>query len=42
MRIKPDPGAELCLIAKRAGEDELQLVHLDLSFESQVGDQPEP
>jgi glucose-6-phosphate 1-dehydrogenase len=42
MRIKPDPGAELCLIAKRAGEDELQRVHLDLSFESQVGDQPEP
>jgi glucose-6-phosphate 1-dehydrogenase len=42
LRIKPDPGAELCLMAKRAGEDSLQRVHLDLLFESQVGDQPEP
>ncbi|HYU59532.1 MAG TPA: glucose-6-phosphate dehydrogenase [Solirubrobacterales bacterium] len=42
LRIKPDPGAELCLLAKRAGHDALQRVHLDLLFEEQVGDQPEP
>ena len=42
LRIKPEPGAELCLLAKRAGEDALQRVHLDLLFEDQVGDQPEP
>ena len=42
LRIKPQPGAELCLMAKRPGEDSLQRVHLDLLFESQVGDQPEP
>lgn len=42
LRIKPAPGAELCLMAKRAGEDQLNRVHLDLLFESQVGDQPEP
>jgi glucose-6-phosphate 1-dehydrogenase len=42
LRIEPEPGAELCLIAKRAGEDALQRVHLDLLFEPQVGDQPEP
>jgi glucose-6-phosphate 1-dehydrogenase len=42
VRIDPHAGAELCLIAKRAGEDALQRVHLDLLFEPQVGDQPEP
>jgi glucose-6-phosphate 1-dehydrogenase len=42
LRIKPDPGAELCLLAKKAGADALQRVHLDLLFEEQVGDQPEP
>jgi glucose-6-phosphate 1-dehydrogenase len=42
LRIEPEPGAELCLMAKRAGEDALQRVHLDLLFEPQVGDQPEP
>ena len=42
VRIKPDPGAELCLLAKKAGEDTLQRVHLDMLFESQLGDQPEP
>ena len=42
LRIKPQPGAELSLMAKRPGEDSLQRVHLDLLFESQVGDQPEP
>jgi glucose-6-phosphate 1-dehydrogenase len=42
LRIKPEPGAELCLLAKKAGEEALQRVHLDLLFEAQVGDQPEP
>jgi glucose-6-phosphate 1-dehydrogenase len=42
LRIKPDPGAELCLLAKKGGAEELQRVHLDLLFEDQVGDQPEP
>jgi glucose-6-phosphate 1-dehydrogenase len=42
LRIKPQPGAELCLLAKKAGEDSLKRVHLDLLFEEQVGDQPEP
>jgi len=42
VRIKPEPGAELCLMAKKAGEDALHRVHLDMEFEAQVGDQPEP
>ncbi len=42
LRIKPDPGAELCLLSKKPGADALQRVHLDLLFEAQVGDQPEP
>jgi glucose-6-phosphate 1-dehydrogenase len=42
LRIKPDPGAELCMLAKRGGEESLQRVHLDLLFEDQVGDQPPP
>jgi glucose-6-phosphate 1-dehydrogenase len=42
IRIEPDAGAELCLLAKKAGEDKLHRVHLDLLFEQQVGDQPEP
>ena len=42
IRIKPDPGAELCLISKKPGADDFQRVHLDLVFEAQVGDQPEP
>ena len=42
LRIKPEPGAELCLMAKRGGEEALQRVHLDLLFGDQVGDQPEP
>jgi glucose-6-phosphate 1-dehydrogenase len=40
MRIKPEPGAELCLMAKRAGADALHRVHLDLLFEQQVGEEP--
>jgi glucose-6-phosphate 1-dehydrogenase len=42
MRIKPAPGAELCLLAKKGGEETLQRVHFDLLFEDQVGDQPGP
>ena len=42
IRLKPDPGAELCLMAKRGGEEALHRVHLDLFFDEQVGDQPEP
>ncbi len=42
LRIKPDPGAELLLLVKQAGEDKLQRVHLDMLFAEQVGDQPEP
>ena len=42
IRIEPDAGASLRLLAKKAGEDSLQQVHLDLLFEAQVGDQPEP
>jgi glucose-6-phosphate 1-dehydrogenase len=42
LRIQPDPGAELCLIAKKGGVEALQRVHLDLLFGEQVGDQPEP
>ncbi len=42
IRVKPEPGAELCLMAKKAGEDALHRVHLDLLFEQQDSDQPEP
>jgi glucose-6-phosphate 1-dehydrogenase len=42
LRIKPEPGARLRLQAKSAGEEALHPVHLDMHFESQVGDQPEP
>ena len=42
LRIEPDPGAELCLLAKKAGEEALHRVHLDLLFDEQVGEQPEP
>jgi glucose-6-phosphate 1-dehydrogenase len=41
LRIKPEPGAELCVLAKKGGAEELQRVHLDLLFGEQVGDQPE-
>jgi glucose-6-phosphate 1-dehydrogenase len=40
-RIKPEPGAEICLLAKKGGVDELQRVHLDMLFGAQVGEQPE-
>ena len=33
IRVKPEPGAEICLMAKKAGEDALHRVHLDLLFE---------
>jgi glucose-6-phosphate 1-dehydrogenase len=42
LRIKPEPGARLGLQAKTAGEETLHPVHLEMLFESQVGDQPEP
>ena len=42
LRIQPEPGAELCLIAKKGGVEALQRVHLDLLLGEQVGDQPEP
>jgi glucose-6-phosphate 1-dehydrogenase len=41
LRIKPEPGAELCVLAKKGGAEELQRVHLDLLFGEQVGAQPE-
>ena len=37
IRVKPEPGAEICLIAKKAGEDALHRVHLDLLFDEQDG-----
>jgi glucose-6-phosphate 1-dehydrogenase len=42
IRVKPEPGAQLCLLSKKPGAEALQRVHLDLLFEDQVGDQPEP
>jgi len=42
IRIEPEPGSDFLMVAKKAGEDKLQPVHLDLLFEPQVGDQPEP
>jgi glucose-6-phosphate 1-dehydrogenase len=42
VRVKPDPGAEICLIAKKSGEDALHRVHLDLLFNQQDTPQPEP
>jgi glucose-6-phosphate 1-dehydrogenase len=42
IRVKPEPGAELCLMAKKSGEDALHRVHLDLLFHEQDDDQPEP
>jgi glucose-6-phosphate 1-dehydrogenase len=42
IRVKPDPGAELCLMAKKSGADALHRVHLDLLFHEQDEDQPEP
>jgi glucose-6-phosphate 1-dehydrogenase len=42
LRIKPAPGAQLRLMAKKGGAEALERVHLDMLFASQVGDQPEP
>ncbi len=42
LRIKPEPGAQLLLLSKKPGAEELQHVHLDLAFEAQVGEEPEP
>ena len=41
-RIEPDAGTQFGLLAKKAGEEAINRVHLDLLFEQQVGDQPEP
>jgi glucose-6-phosphate 1-dehydrogenase len=41
VRIKPDPGAELCLLSKKGGADELQRIHFDMLFGAQAGEQPE-
>jgi glucose-6-phosphate 1-dehydrogenase len=41
LRIQPEPGAELCLIAKKGGVEALHRVHLDMLFGEQVGDQPD-
>ncbi len=41
VRLKPDPGAELRLMAKRGGEERLHRVGLSLLFGEQVGYQPE-
>jgi glucose-6-phosphate 1-dehydrogenase len=42
LRVDPQPGAQIRLLAKKAGEERLHPVHLDMLFEHQVGDQPEP
>jgi glucose-6-phosphate 1-dehydrogenase len=42
IRIKPEPGAQLRLLAKKAGAEELEPVHLDLLFQEQGGPEPEP
>jgi glucose-6-phosphate 1-dehydrogenase len=42
LRIDPEAGACLLVEAKQPGADALRQVHLDLLFEQQVGDQPEP
>jgi glucose-6-phosphate 1-dehydrogenase len=41
VRLKPDPGAEIRLMAKRGGEERLHRVGLSLLFGEQVGYQPE-
>ena len=42
LRIKPDAGARLSLLAKEPGEERFRTVNLEKLFESQLGDQPEP
>jgi glucose-6-phosphate 1-dehydrogenase len=42
IRIGREPGAELCLLAKKAGVEETERVHLDMLFEQQTGKDPEP
>jgi glucose-6-phosphate 1-dehydrogenase len=41
LRIKPEPGAEICVMSKKGGADELQRVHLDLLFGAQAGELPD-
>jgi glucose-6-phosphate 1-dehydrogenase len=42
VRIDPAAGASLLVEAKQPGGNTLRQVHLDLLFEEQMGDQPEP
>jgi glucose-6-phosphate 1-dehydrogenase len=42
VRIDPAAGASLLVEAKQPGANALRQVHLDLLFEQQMGDQPEP
>jgi glucose-6-phosphate 1-dehydrogenase len=42
VRIDPEAGASLLVEAKQPGQNALRQVHLDLLFEQQMGDQPEP
>jgi glucose-6-phosphate 1-dehydrogenase len=41
-RIDPDPGACMIVEAKQPGVDALRQVHLDMRFNEQLGEQPEP
>ena len=42
IRIDPDGGACFLVEAKKPGEDSLRMVHLELLFEKELGDQPGP
>jgi glucose-6-phosphate 1-dehydrogenase len=42
IRIDPDPGARIRFLAKRAGADELEPVDLEVLFEREPGELPEP
>jgi glucose-6-phosphate 1-dehydrogenase len=42
LRIDPEPGAEICMLAKKSGQEATERVHLDLLFEPQTGEQPAP
>jgi glucose-6-phosphate 1-dehydrogenase len=42
VRIDPDAGARMMLLAKQPGKERPEPVSLDLSFAEQLGEQPEP
>lgn len=42
LRIEPEAGARILVQSKQPGRESLHPVHLDLLFEQQLGDQPEP